>query len=71
MKKCPECLGNIHKNYCVCPRCGWLEPEARKRDKESKVQIEKQNSKKSYRVKIKTARMDWGKLCDSRVLPER
>ena len=71
MKKCPECSGNIHASYCVCPNCCWLEPEARERDERVKLQIEKQKFKKPRRVKVETIRMDWSKLCDNRVLPER
>jgi len=71
MKKCPECSGNIHATYCVCPSCGWLEPEARERDKKLKLEIEKDNSERPPRVEVETIRMDWSKLGHPRVLPER
>ena len=71
MKQCPECSDNMRVTYCVCPRCGWLEPEAKKRDKKLKLEIEKDNSKRSPRVKVQTVRMDWSKLSYPRVRPKR
>jgi len=55
----------------MCLSCGWMEPEAIKRDKELKLEIEKRNSKRLPRVEVKTVRMDWSNLGNPRVLPER
>ena len=70
MKTCGGC-GNKKMRYCLCLSCGWMEPEAIKRDKELKLEIEKRNSKRLPRVEVKTVRMDWSKLGNPRVLPER
>jgi hypothetical protein len=45
--------------------------EDKKKDEKLKKRIEEGNSKKPYRIKIKTARLDWSKFSDSRVLPKR
>ena len=71
MKTCPECSSNIHVTYCVCPRCCWLEPEAKKRDEKLKLEIEKDNSKRPPQVEVKTVRVDWSKLGSPRILLER
>jgi len=70
MKTCGGC-GNKKMRYCLCLSCGWMDPEAKKRDKELKLKIEKRNSQRSRQVKVKTVRVDWSKLGSPRILLER
>ena len=32
---------SFHKNYCVCPFCGWVEEEVRKKDEKLKERMSK------------------------------
>jgi hypothetical protein len=69
MKTCGDCGAGMR--YCLCLSCGWMDPEAKKRDEELKLEIEKQNSQRPHRVEVKTIRVDWSKLGARRVLSER
>ena len=70
MKTCIGC-GDKKMRYCFCLKCGWMSPEDKKRNEEVRKKIEEKNSQRPHRVKIKTVRMDWSKLGNPRVLPER
>jgi len=70
MKICGGC-GNKKMRYCLCLSCGWMDPEAKKRDEKLKLEIEKQNSQGQRQVEVKTVRVDWSKLGNSRILLER
>ena len=70
MKTCGGC-GDKKMRYCFCLKCRWMSPKDKKRDEEIRKKIEEKNSQQPHRIKIKTVRMDWSKLCDNRVLPER
>ena len=51
MKTCGGCGENIRDSYCVCPRCGWLEPEAAKRDEKIIRKWKSQKTKMNVRGK--------------------
>ena len=70
MKTCGEC-GDKKMRYCFCLKCGWMSLEDKKKDEKLKKRIEEGNSKKPYRIKLKTARLDWSKFSDNRVLSKR
>ena len=70
MKTCGGC-GDKKMRYCLCLSCGWMDPEAKKRDKELQLEIEKRDSEKLPQVKVKTVRVDWSKLGSPRILLER
>jgi hypothetical protein len=67
MKTCGGC-GNEKMRYCLCLECGWMSPKDKKRDDEIRKQIEQGKLQKPNRIEIKTARLDWGKLSNNRVL---
>ena len=70
MKTCGGC-GDKKMRYCLCLSCGWMDPEAKKRDEELELEIEKRNSRRSRQVEVKTVRVDWSKLGSPRILLER
>ena len=70
MKTCGGC-GDKKMRYCLCLECGWMSPEDKKRDKELRKRIEEKNSQKPHRIKVKTARLEWSKFSDNRVLSKR
>ena len=45
-----------------------MSPEDKKRDDKIRKQIEQGKSQKPNRIESKTARVDWGKLSNNRVL---
>ena len=45
-----------------------MSPKDKKRDDEIRKQIEQGKLQKPNRIEIKTARLDWGKLSNNRVL---
>ena len=69
MKTCGGC-GNEKMGYCLCLSCGWIDPEAKKRDEKLKLKIGKQNPQGQRRAKVKTARVDWSSLGRPRVRPK-